>query len=100
MFYDADQQVVAHVAAEQLRRNLAILGVAADVHANYGLALLSVWTYLVVWTDGRCFRWWAGSTSTRGRKVYAFCPVDDTATAARRVARRYVELRTSDDIRS
>ncbi|MBO3753052.1 hypothetical protein J5X84_44025 [Streptosporangiaceae bacterium NEAU-GS5] len=100
MHLQHDQQVVAHIAAEQLRRNLAGLGVVADLHSDYGLALLSVWTDLVVWTDGHCFRWWAGRTSIQGRKVYAFCPANDTATAARRVARRYVELRTSDDAQS
>ncbi|WP_370028601.1 hypothetical protein [Planotetraspora sp. GP83] len=43
--------------AERLRVELERYGVAADVHEGYGLALASVWIDLVVWTDGRWFRW-------------------------------------------
>lgn len=85
--------VTAARCAERLRTELERHGVAADVHEGYGLALVSVWVELVVWTDGRWFRWGSGRTSTSGRPVYAFAPVLDVATAARRVADRYRQLR-------
>nr|WP_189178543.1 hypothetical protein [Microbispora rosea] len=68
-------------------------GVAADVHEGYGLALVSVWVELVVWTDGRWFRWRSGRTSASRRPVYAFAPASDVAATARRVAHRYRQLR-------
>jgi hypothetical protein len=79
--------------AERLRTQLERHGVEADVHEGYGLALVSVWIELVVWTDGRWFRWSSGRTSIRGRPVYSFTPALDVVTAARRVADRYSELR-------
>ena len=85
--------VTAAQCAERLRLELEQYGVAADVHEGYGLALVSVWVELVVWTDGRWFRWRSGRTSTSGRPVYAFAPASDVVTAARRVAHRYRQLR-------
>ncbi|WP_182881675.1 hypothetical protein [Microbispora sp. H10949] len=85
--------VTAAHTAERLRVELEQYGVAADVHEGYGLALVSVWVELVVWTDGRWFRWRSGRTSTSGRPVYAFAPASDVVTAARRVAHRYRQLR-------
>ncbi|MFI7028371.1 hypothetical protein ACIBK1_06650 [Microbispora rosea] len=85
--------VTAAQCAERLRLELEQYGVAADVHEGYGLALVSVWVELVVWTDGRWFRWRSGRTSTSGRPVYAFGPASDVVTAARRVAHRYGQLR-------
>ncbi|MFB9532727.1 hypothetical protein [Nonomuraea roseola] len=78
-------------AAERLRRELEDFDVAADVHADSKIALVSVWADLVVWCDTTSYRWWSGRTSPRGR-VMAFCPADDPTTAARRVARRLMEL--------
>lgn len=81
-------------AARQLRDELAALGIQADIHEGHGLALMSVWVGLVVWTDGWRYRWWSGRKSSRtGRWVYAFAPVDDPVATARRVALRYTELR-------
>ncbi|GLW20687.1 hypothetical protein Mame01_07300 [Microbispora amethystogenes] len=85
--------VTAARTAEQLRVELEQYGIAADVHEGYGLALVSVWVELVVWTDGGYFRWRSGRTSTSGRAVYAFAPTSDIVTAARRVAHRYGQLR-------
>jgi hypothetical protein len=65
------QALTAAECAERLRRELEQYGVAADVHEGFGLALVSVWVDLVVWTDGRWFRWRSGRTSTSGRPVYA-----------------------------
>jgi len=87
------QALTAAECAERLRRELEQYDVAADVHEGFGLALVSVWVDLVVWTDGRWFRWRSGRTSTSGRPVYAFAPASDVVTAARRVAHRYGQLR-------
>src|SRR5690606_29601647 len=58
------------------------------------LALVSVRAGLVVWTDGRCYRWWSGRQSRRTQRwVYAFGPADDPVTTARRIAARYKDLR-------
>ncbi|GAA3000079.1 hypothetical protein [Streptosporangium longisporum] len=81
-------------AARRLRDELSALNIASDVHDGYGLALVSVWFGLVVWTDGRVFRWWAGEQTGQARyQRYAFCPASDPVTAARRVADRCLELR-------
>jgi hypothetical protein len=83
-------------AAGLLRDELARQGVESDVHDGYGLALVSVWADLVVWTDGMVYRWWAGRVSPRtGWRIYAVYGVDNPATAARGVALRYAELRDS-----
>ncbi|MFI6504398.1 hypothetical protein [Nonomuraea typhae] len=76
-------------AAQRLVRALEPHGIAADIHDGYGLALVSVWIDLVVWTDGLVYRWWSGSVSGgSGRRVYAACPADAPETAARRIALR------------
>jgi hypothetical protein len=85
--------LTAAECAERLRRELEKYGVTAEVHAGFGLALVSVWADLVVWTDGRWFRWRSGRISINGRPVYAFAPASDVVTAARRVAQRYGQLR-------
>ncbi|MET8049446.1 hypothetical protein ABZU75_17795 [Streptosporangium sp. NPDC005286] len=83
-------------AAEQLRAALDGLGIASDVHQGHGAALLSVWVDLLVWSDGFRFMWWNGEYSARtGRRKYAAYPVDNPATAARRIAARYADLRTT-----
>ncbi|WP_371783275.1 hypothetical protein [Streptosporangium subroseum] len=42
-------------AAEKLRESLWRHEIAADVHDGYGLALVSVWAGLVVWSNGHRF---------------------------------------------
>ncbi|MEU7915686.1 hypothetical protein [Microbispora bryophytorum] len=88
----------ATVAAERLRAALEGRGVAADVHAGDGVALVSVWVEVVVWCefgpDGWRYRWWTGRISqSTGCYVYTGCRADAVETAARRVADRYAEVR-------
>ncbi|MCA2222917.1 hypothetical protein [Nonomuraea aurantiaca] len=81
-------------AAKRLSDELAALGIRTDIQEGHGLALVSVWVDLVVWTDGWCYRWWSGRKSARsGRWVYALTPVDDPVITAGRVALRYKDLR-------
>lgn len=93
-----DTVINAVGAAERLQRVLAGLGIASDVHYGHCLALVSVWSGLVVWTDGRVFRWKSGRDAL-GREARdrlgwdAYGPVDDPAGTAQRVAARYAELR-------
>jgi hypothetical protein len=80
--------------AEQLHTALDDLGIAADVHTGYGIALVSVWVDLVVWSDGRLYWWWSGRRSRRrGRWLYLVHSADNPTAAARRVAVRYGQLR-------
>ncbi|MFI7049621.1 hypothetical protein [Streptosporangium sandarakinum] len=79
--------------AERLRRALEALGVVADVHDGYGLALVSVWDGLVVWCNGDRFWWQAGWDEQCGRPAYASRPVSGAEEVARLVAARYAELR-------
>ncbi|WP_433241526.1 hypothetical protein ACQPYK_36380 [Streptosporangium sp. CA-135522] len=93
----------AALAAERLRGGLEHCGVSADVHEGYGVALVSVWADLLVWTDGFVYRWWTGKISERtGRRLYTAYGVDNPVTVARCVAHRYGELRKtsprSDDV--
>ncbi|WP_326828480.1 hypothetical protein OIE13_19215 [Streptosporangium sp. NBC_01810] len=74
-------------AAERLRGALEGMWVPADVHAGFGVALVSVWTDLLVLTDGRCYRWWTGEVDRIGHRTYTYCPVETPATAAHDVAR-------------
>lgn len=58
------------------------------------MALVSVWTGLVIWTDGFVFRWWSGGISqTTGRRLYLIYAVDNPATVARCVAQRCMALK-------
>ncbi|GAA3110735.1 hypothetical protein [Streptosporangium carneum] len=93
-----DVVINAVEAAERLQRELAGLGIASDVHHGHCLALVSVWSGLVVWTDERVFRWKSGRDAlrreARDRLGWdAYGPVDDPAGTAQRVAARYAELR-------
>ncbi|WP_433372635.1 hypothetical protein [Streptosporangium sp. CA-115845] len=89
-----DAPSAAYVAAERLRVELAALGVHADVHHGYGMALVSVWRELLVWTDGTVYRWWTGQLSWKtGQRLYTVGDPDDPTVAARCVARRREELR-------
>ncbi|MEU4546013.1 hypothetical protein [Nonomuraea dietziae] len=83
------------VAADHLRQALAREGIAADVHDGYGLALVSVWVGLVVWSDGLRYWWRVGWNGEHARPVYAWHPSTDPARAGRRVALRYADLRAS-----
>ncbi|MGW0590301.1 hypothetical protein [Streptosporangium sp. NPDC002607] len=88
------QRCPAALAAERLRIGLEHCGVSADVHEGHGVALVSVWTDLLVWTDGRAYRWWTGKTSAKtGRRLYWVHGVDSPITIAHSVAQRYEELR-------
>ncbi|MER6001988.1 hypothetical protein ABT120_25685 [Nonomuraea angiospora] len=49
---DPVQPLSALETADELCAALARMGISADVHEGRGLALVSVWTGLVVWTDG------------------------------------------------
>ncbi|MBG0827636.1 hypothetical protein HS041_07650 [Planomonospora sp. ID67723] len=80
-------------AAARLAEELQRLEMPADIHQGVGIALVSVWIDLVVWTNGISYHWWSGTTSARGRRLYAYSPVSDPMTTARRVAVRYAELR-------
>ncbi|MET9064481.1 hypothetical protein [Streptosporangium sandarakinum] len=79
--------------AERLRRALEALGVVADVHDGYGLALVSVWVGLVVWCNGDRFWWQAGWDEQCGRPAYASRPVSGVEEVARLVAARCAKLR-------
>jgi hypothetical protein len=81
--------------AELLQRALREEGIASDVHDGYGLALVSVWVGLVVWCDGERFWWRTGWDVRRHRFVYAWQSVTDPQRAARRIALRYADLRTT-----
>lgn len=82
--------------AEWLQVELARFGIACDVHNGYDLALVSVWTGLVVWCDGERFWWRTGWNVRRRRFVYAWHPALEPAHAARRVALWYEQLRRED----
>lgn len=82
-------------AAGKLRDALAQHKITADVHDGYGLALVSVWAGLVVWSNGDRFWWNAGWDDRRRCAVYASQPTSETVRAAQRIAFRYVELRKS-----
>ncbi|MEU8270015.1 hypothetical protein AB0B89_23010 [Sphaerisporangium sp. NPDC049002] len=83
----------AVTVALRLSRELERHGICSDVHEGTGLALVSVWVDLVVWTDGACYIWWSGAVSSKGRRLLSYCSTDDPVSAARRVAARYVDLR-------
>ncbi|GAA3417957.1 hypothetical protein [Streptosporangium vulgare] len=87
------QRCPAALTAERLRIGLEHCGIAADVHQGHGVALLSVWTNLVVWTDGLAYRWWTGKISAKTGRLYRVYGVDNPITVAHRVAQRCEELR-------
>ncbi|WP_371784184.1 hypothetical protein [Streptosporangium subroseum] len=88
------QRCPAALASERLRIGLEQCGVSADVHQGPGVSLVSVWTNLVVWTDGLAYRWWTGKISAKtGRRLYRVHGVDNPVTVAHYVAQRYEELR-------
>ncbi|RJL34285.1 hypothetical protein [Bailinhaonella thermotolerans] len=87
--------VPAVEAAEALRGELSGRhGVSCDLSVEWcGCVLLRVYADLVVYCDGRVFRWWAGRLSQGGRPVWAFAHVREVPAAARRIARRRAWLR-------
>jgi hypothetical protein len=85
--------ITAVTVADQLQRELALHGITADVNDGYGLAVVSVWQGLVVWTNGDHFWWQVGWNDRRDRPVYAWHPTTDLRRAARRIAARYRDLR-------
>ncbi|MEU8038419.1 hypothetical protein [Streptosporangium sp. NPDC049078] len=81
-------------AAESLKVELERCGIDADVNGGYGLAVVSVWTGLTVWSDGLVFWWSTGRLDARhGRVLYAWHAAAEPDRAARRVAFRYTDLR-------
>ncbi|MFG1755451.1 hypothetical protein [Streptosporangium sandarakinum] len=92
-FHRHPPEASAVEAAERLRRALEALGVVADVHDGYGLALVSVWDGLVVWCNGDRFWWQAGWDEQCGRPAYASRPVSGVEEVARLVTARCAELR-------
>ncbi|MEU0519912.1 hypothetical protein [Streptosporangium sp. NPDC006007] len=80
-------------AAERLRVALIRRGIDCDVHGGYGLALVSVWTGLIVWCNGDRYWWCAGWLAQERRPAYASARCGDPDQAAVRVARRYARLR-------
>ncbi|MBO3751021.1 hypothetical protein J5X84_33530 [Streptosporangiaceae bacterium NEAU-GS5] len=86
--------VDARYAAGLLRAELYVRHrIEADLNAGQGMAVVSVWAGLVVWSNGRWFWWSVGRISSRRRLLYTICPASDVPTAARWVARRYAVLR-------
>ncbi|MEV0422568.1 hypothetical protein [Streptosporangium canum] len=82
-------------AAENLREALARHEIAVDVHDGYGLALVSVWAGLVVWSNGERFWWNAGWDEQRRCCVYASQQTSDVVRAAQRIAFHYARLRSA-----
>lgn len=86
-------RTTAVAVADQLQRELALLGITTDLNDGYGLAVVSVWRDLIVWTNGERFWWCEGWNYRRTRPLYAWLPTADPRRAARRIAKRYGELR-------
>ncbi|GAA4235328.1 hypothetical protein FHR32_006741 [Streptosporangium album] len=80
-------------AAEKLRDALAQLKIAADVNGGYGLAVVSVWAGLLVWSNGDRFWWNTGWDAQRRCAVYASQQASELDRAAHRIAFRYSRLR-------
>lgn len=86
----------ARLAALRLTQELERHGITGDVHEGYGIALVSVWVELVVWCNGFAYHWWNGEYWDKtGFRKHTFHTADNPATAARRVALRYAELRAN-----
>lgn len=92
-------RVPAHIhasvrAAQLLQAELGHLHIKSDLHYGYGIALLSIWLELVIWSDGFRFLWWGGGIAkATERRRYVVHSVSDPAATARRIALRYAELR-------
>lgn len=77
--------------AEALRRELERLGIVAYVNDGYGLAVVSVYAGLTVWSDGAHF-WWRTDEIGRSRPLLVWHSAAEPARVARRVAFRYEDL--------
>jgi hypothetical protein len=87
----------AGIAAHQLQVELwQAHRISSDVHQGDKVALVSVATGLVCWTNGIHCWWWCGRFSTQGRRIYTYLPIALVETAARRVAARYDDLRQAE----
>jgi hypothetical protein len=83
----------ALVAASWLRHHLEAHGITVSVNDGYGLAVVSVWADLFVWTDGVWF-WWRTDWNPRRRRCrVVWHPANDPERAARRIAFRLAQLR-------
>ncbi|MFC4013778.1 hypothetical protein ACFOY2_41590 [Nonomuraea purpurea] len=89
--------MTAIAVADQLQHELESHGITADVVNGYGLAVVSVWHGLLVWTNGDLFWWRTGWNDRRDRPVFASHSTADPNRAARRIAARYWDLRSAPD---
>ncbi|MGC5016248.1 hypothetical protein ACLQ2R_36255 [Streptosporangium sp. DT93] len=81
-------------AAQALKAALGRCGIDADVNGGYGLAVVSVWRGLTIWSDGLTFWWGTGQRGVKhGRVLYARHTTQEPERAARRIAFRYADLR-------
>jgi hypothetical protein len=85
--------MTAMKAAERLQAELTRLGIDSDINHGYGCALISVWTNLVIWTDGTRYWWRTAWNPQCARYTYACHPGHEPNRAARRIARRYTQVR-------
>uniref|UniRef100_UPI003F499570 hypothetical protein n=1 Tax=Streptosporangium sp. CA-235898 TaxID=3240073 RepID=UPI003F499570 len=84
----------AEIAAQDLAIALARYNIPADVHVLWpDQAQVSVYFGLLVHTSGYRY-WWIVAPSSAERRKPLWTYADDTATAARRLAEHYRELRT------
>ncbi|MBB5075492.1 hypothetical protein [Nonomuraea endophytica] len=82
-------------AAQDLQHALDRHGIPTDVNDGYGLAVLSVWSGLLVWCDERLY-WWRTGWAPKGRRaIYAWHSTLEPVRTAHRVALRYADLRAS-----
>ncbi|MDX3103326.1 hypothetical protein [Nonomuraea angiospora] len=81
--------------ARQLAAALAAHGIGSDVHHDCGMPMVSVWVGLIVWCEQGMYWWRTGWNPHRQRAIYAWHTAAEPTRAARRVALRYAELRTS-----
>ncbi|MEU4836570.1 hypothetical protein [Streptosporangium sp. NPDC023615] len=73
-------------SARKLRDALARYEIAADVSEGHELALLSLRSGLLVWSNGLRFWWCSGWNEERRRAVYASQEVSNVDRAARRIS--------------
>ncbi|MEV7013578.1 hypothetical protein [Streptosporangium sp. NPDC051022] len=83
----------AEQAAHRLHRALAHHGIASHVTTGYGLALVSLWYGLVIWSNGDRFWWCDDWDATLKQPRYASHRASEPDRAAHRIAQRYMRLR-------
>ncbi|MEV7013926.1 hypothetical protein [Streptosporangium sp. NPDC051022] len=84
----------AERAAGRLREALTRQRIASHVTTGYGLALVSLWYGLLVWTNGDRFWWCDGWNDQLRQPRHASHRASEPDQAARRIARRYAQLHT------